>query len=64
MNNYADVDIGGNRAIELLVRCLSWIEEDHCGLGEMLDTLYELGFNDTEIEELGFGYVLDVKEAE
>ena len=51
-------------AVQLLKSCMSWIEEDHASLGEMLNTLEYIGFNDDDIEALGFAYVLDVREEE
>ncbi len=51
-------------AVKLLKNCMSWIEEDHASLGEMLDTLEYIGFNDDDIEALGFAYILDVREEE
>ncbi len=53
-----------DRAVKLLKNCMSWIEEDHASLGEMLDTLEYMGFDDDDIEALGFAYVLDVREGE
>jgi hypothetical protein len=52
------------RSVQLLKSCMSWIEEDHASLGEMLDTLEYIGFDDDDIEALGFAYVLDVREDE
>ncbi len=51
-----------DRAVKLLKNCMSWIEEDHASLGEMLDTLEYMGFDDDDIEALGFAYILDVRE--
>lgn len=51
-------------AVQLLKSCMSWIEEEHASLGEMLDTLEYIGFDDDDIETLGFAYVLDVREEE
>lgn len=59
-----DGGIDYERAVHLLKNCMSWIEEDHASLGEMLDTLEYMGFDDDDIEELGFAYVLDVREEE
>ena len=53
-----------DRAVRLLKNCMSWIEEDHASLGEMLDTLEYMGFDDDDIEALGFAYILDVREDE
>lgn len=53
-----------DRSVKLLKDCMGWIEEDHASLGEMLDTLEYIGFDDDDIEALGFAYVLDVREDE
>lgn len=51
------------RAIDLLKRCMNWIENDgYCG--QTLDNFEYIGFDDDEIEALGWGYVLDVREEE
>lgn len=52
------------RAIRLLKCCMDWIESEHCGCAETLDTFEYLGFDGDELEALGFGYMLDVKEEE
>lgn len=44
----------------LLKKCIEWIEETHASLGETYDTLDYLGFGDSEIEMLGFKYILNV----
>ena len=62
LSNEGGVDY--DRAVQLLKSCMSWIEEDHASLGEMLDTLEYIGFDDDDIEALGFAYVLDVREEE
>ena len=48
------------RMEKLLKKCIEWIEETHASIGETYDTLDYLGFNDSEIETLGFEYILDV----
>ena len=48
------------RMERLLKKCVEWIEETHASLGETYDTLNYLDFNDSEIEMLGFEYILDV----
>lgn len=60
LSNEGGIDY--DRAVQLLKSCMSWIEEDHASLGEMLDTLEYIGFDDDDIEALGFAYVLDVRE--
>lgn len=64
-------DVGDNkisyqRAIELLMACMETLYESHDG-----DCYYTLGdlkdccnFGDNEIEELGYGFLLDVEEEE
>ena len=53
-----------DRAVHLLKRCRNYVEETHCGLWETYDVLDELGFNDDEIEMLGFDYLFDVRKDE
>lgn len=48
------------RMEKLLKKCIEWIEETHASIGETYDILDYLGFNDSEIEMLGFEYILDV----
>ena len=51
------------RAIELLKKCIYDIEErENCEDKLLYQALEQIGFDDDEIEELGFGYVLDVEE--
>ncbi len=50
------------RAIHLLKGCMSWIESDD--MSETLDNYEWIGFEDDEIDALGWGYMLDVKEEE
>lgn len=52
-----------DRAIRLLKGCMNWIENDG-DCAETLDNFEWLGFYDDEIEALGWGYVLDVREEE
>ena len=52
------------RAIELLKRCMSWIEGDSIKYTEILDTFEEIGLHDDEIELLGWAYLFDLKEDE
>ena len=59
-----DVFDGGmsyERIMQLLKKCLDWIEEDHL---ETLDIFEHLGLEDGEIESLGFAYLLDLREDE
>ena len=59
-----DVDDGMpsyGRVIHLLKGCMNWIENDG-DCSETLDNFEWLGFGDDEIEALGWGYILDVKE--
>lgn len=60
-------DAGGidyEQAVRLLKGCMSWIEEDHSSLVGTLGAFEDIGFDDDDIEALGFGYVLDVREEE
>ena len=60
-----EVFLGGNsmdyqHMMRLLKKCMEWIEETHACLGEAYDTLRYVGFSDSDIEMLGFDYILDV----
>ena len=48
------------RAINLLSKCIDWIDETHASVGEAYDTLMYIGFGDSDIEMLGYKYILDV----
>lgn len=50
------------RAIHLLKACMNWIESDDSG--ETLDNFEFIGFEEDEIEALGWGYMLDAREEE
>jgi hypothetical protein len=49
------------RMLRLLQKCLTWIEDDNL---DTLDTFEWLGLEDDEIEALGFGYLLNLREEE
>lgn len=54
-----DVFDGGlsyERAVQLLKKCLDWIEEDNL---DTLDTFKYLGLDEDEIEGVGYGYLLN-----
>lgn len=51
-----------DRAIKLLKGCMNFFVEDNSGIADTCDVFDYIGFNDDEIEALGFGYILDVKE--
>ena len=53
-----------DRAIKLLKGCMNFFVEDSSGTAETCDVFDYIGFNDDEIEALGWGYILDVKEEE
>lgn len=62
-------DVGDNkisyqRAIQLIQKCIDWMDETHATISDCYDTLQYLNFTDNEIEELGCGYLLDIKEEE
>ena len=48
----------------LLDRCISWIADDYYECASALDTFENLGFDDEELEVLGFGYLLSVRDDE
>lgn len=53
------------RAIELLKKCMYDIEErENCENKLLYQSLEQIGFNDNEIEVLGFKYLLNDKEEE
>lgn len=53
------------RVIELLKKCMADIEESYyCNNKEVYDSFNYIGFTDDEIEEFGFGYVLNYEEEE
>jgi hypothetical protein len=54
-----------DRAIKLLKGCLNWLDDDLIEREETLDTLTTyIGFDEDEIEALGFGYLFDAREEE
>lgn len=54
-----------DRAVNLLTGCMSNIEMwNDCQCGMTLNELEDIGFEDDEIEELGFGYLLSAREDE
>lgn len=50
-----------SRAMKVLKNCLNWIEDDRL---DTLDTFENIGLEDDEIESLGYGYLLDLREDE
>jgi len=60
-----EVDLGGTglnypkAILHLLKQCVEWIEDTHRNLEETYDTLQYIGFDDDDIQELGFEYILD-----
>ena len=61
-----EIYLGGDgisyqRTIKLLHKCMDWIDETHTTSADCYDTLQYLDFTDNEIEELGYGYLLDLK---
>ena len=55
--------IDPNRALELLTKCMDWIEDEHRTALECYDTFEYLGFEDSELREMKFGYLVDAYEA-
>ena len=51
------------RAIQLVQKCTDWITE-YVEISDARGDLYAIGFSNEEIEELGYGYLLDVCEEE
>lgn len=50
-----------DRAIQLLKGCMNFFVEDSSGTAETCDVFDYIGFNDDEIEALGWGYIFDNK---
>lgn len=57
-------DIDYKRAIDLLRGCLHYFISDTYEIEYALNEAYDAGFSDYEIEELGFGCMLDIEEEE
>ena len=57
-----DNHISYNRLICLAKRGIEWMLVDTCETAYALQKVREIGFNDDEIEELGYGWMLDVEE--
>lgn len=49
-------------AIVLLKRCMKWLDEDIALVGDTLEAFYQIGFNDNDIEELGYGWLFEEEE--
>lgn len=62
---YYDVNdnkLSYSRAMVLLRHCMDWVEEDHCDKSETLDTMEYLGFEHEELEDMGYGYLIEEEE--
>lgn len=63
LSNEGGIDY--DRAVNLLKGCMSNIEMwNDCQCGMTLNELEDIGFEDEEVEELGFGYLLSSREDE
>ena len=63
LSNEGGIDY--ERAVQLLKGCMANIEQwNDCRNELTLGEFEDIGFDDEEIEELGFAYVLDVREEE
>lgn len=51
-----------NTAIELLKKCMQWLDEDIALVGDTLEAFYQIGFTDEEIELLGYGWLFEEEE--
>lgn len=57
-----DNHISYARAIQMVQRCINWITSE-VSLGDAYNDLTSgIGFDSEELEELGYGYLLDVEE--
>ena len=52
------------RTIDMLKRCMSCIEEQYAELPALLKTFEYIGFTDDELEEFGYGYLLNYMDEE
>ena len=52
------------RSIYLLKGCIAWALSDTYETEHALQEVREMGFDDDEIEKLGFGWMLDAEEEE
>ena len=59
-----DNKISYNRACDLLEACMEWLDDDIAEVSDTLETFRFIGFTDNEIEELGYGFLLDIEEEE
>lgn len=59
-----DGAISYKRAIGLLQSCMAWTTEEVPESDIVKEEFNCIGFNDDEIEALGFGYLIDVEEEE
>ena len=50
------------RAIKIMKGCIAWMLADTYETDYALQEIREMGFDDNEIEELGFGWILDAEE--
>lgn len=51
-----------DKAIKLLKGCLCWLDDDLVGRKVLLEELDYIGFEDDEIEALGFGYLFNTEQ--
>ena len=59
-----DNKISYNRACDLLEAYMEWLDDDIAEVSDTLEAFRFIGFTDNEIEELGYGYLLDIEEEE
>lgn len=59
-----DNKISYNRACDLLEACMEWLDDDIAEVSDTLEAFRFIGFTDNEIEELGYGFLLDIEEEE
>ena len=50
------------RAIKIMKGCIAWVLADTCEIDYALQEIRAMGFDDNEIEELSFGWMLDAEE--
>lgn len=59
-----DNKISYNRACDLLEACMEWLDDDIAEVGDTLEAFRFIGFTDNEIEELGYGFLLNIEQEE
>ena len=59
-----DGEVSYREAIGLLNRCMEWIDDNSRNSMETYDTMQHIGFTDDELEQLGYGYIIQQEDEE